>query len=133
MNALDTNIYLYAHDTRDPDKRQTALELIRTARPLGLLWQVGCEFVAASCRLDPQGFTPQMAWQSLDDMREMADVVLLPEPNVWTLAHQLQDLHSYHFWDAMIIAACLQQGIDTLYSEDLPGRQVTGLAIVNPF
>ena len=37
-------------------------------------------------------------------------------------------------WDAMIVAACLECGVQRLYSEDLPGRVVRGpLEIVNPF
>jgi len=40
----------------------------------------------------------------------------------------------WSFWDAMIVAACLEFGVTRLYSEDLPGRAVRGpLEIVNPF
>jgi predicted nucleic acid-binding protein len=48
MNVLDTNIWLYSHDTRDPHKQAIAQQLIATVRPLALPWQVGCEFIAAS-------------------------------------------------------------------------------------
>lgn len=37
------------------------------------------------------------------------------------------------FWDAMIYAACLEAGVERIYSEDLPGCPVTGLEVVNPF
>jgi predicted nucleic acid-binding protein len=30
MNAVDTNILIYVHDERDPDKQATAENLIRT-------------------------------------------------------------------------------------------------------
>jgi predicted nucleic acid-binding protein len=33
----------------------------------------------------------------------------------------------------MIIAACLDAGIGLLYSEDLPGNDIDGLSIKNPF
>jgi len=33
----------------------------------------------------------------------------------------------------MIIAACLECGVTRLYSEDLPGRAIRGLEVVNPF
>ena len=56
MNALDTNIWIYSHDTRDPEKQRRAQELIRTVQPLAPLWQVGCEFIAASRRLASMGF-----------------------------------------------------------------------------
>ena len=37
------------------------------------------------------------------------------------------------FWDAMILASCLDAGVKVLYSEDLPGGDVEGLSVVNPF
>jgi len=37
-------------------------------------------------------------------------------------------------WDALILAACVEAGVETFYSEDLPGfDDFEGLQIVNPF
>ena len=42
--------------------------------------------------------------------------------------------HGLSFYDALIVAAAIEAGCDTLYSEDLQhGRTIGGLAIVNPF
>ncbi len=42
--------------------------------------------------------------------------------------------HGFAFYDALIIAAALGRGCDTLFSEDMQhGRRVAGLTIVNPF
>jgi hypothetical protein len=57
MNAVDTNVWLYSHDTRDPRKQALAQQLIASTRPLALPWQVGCEFIAASRKL-PQSASP---------------------------------------------------------------------------
>jgi predicted nucleic acid-binding protein len=57
MNAIDTNIWLYSHDTRDPRKQALSQQLLASVRPLALPWQVGCEFIAASRKLGPAGFT----------------------------------------------------------------------------
>src|SRR6266851_6914561 len=65
MIALDTNIWIYSHDTRDPAKQAAAQQLIGQTRPLALPWQVGCEFVAASRKLQAQGFSEQQAWLAL--------------------------------------------------------------------
>lgn len=44
------------------------------------------------------------------------------------------DSYSLSFWDAMILAACLESGVTRLYSEDFGAyQQVDGLEIVNPF
>jgi predicted nucleic acid-binding protein len=68
MNAIDTNVWIYCHDTRDQEKQQVALQLIETVEPIVLLWQVGCEFIAASRKLERFGFTQEQAWQALADM-----------------------------------------------------------------
>jgi hypothetical protein len=82
MNALDTNIWLYSHDTSDPHKQGRAQQLIATVRPLALPWKVGCEFVAASRKLASAGFTEAQAWAALTVMRSLADVILLPVPDL---------------------------------------------------
>jgi predicted nucleic acid-binding protein len=42
--------------------------------------------------------------------------------------------HTLAFYDALILAAAIEAGCDTLYSEDMQhGRNIGGLTIVNPF
>ena len=57
MIALDTNFLIYACDRVDQGRQNQAIELISTAPDVVLLWQVACEFVAASRKLSTQGFT----------------------------------------------------------------------------
>jgi len=57
MIALDTNILIYACDKADLKRQQLALDLVSRAADGVLLWQVACEFVAASRKLRSQGFT----------------------------------------------------------------------------
>ena len=49
------------------------------------------------------------------------------------IAKKLHLTHHVSFWDAMIFAACLDVGIRELYSEDLPGENVQGIIVRNPF
>ncbi|HEY7156689.1 MAG TPA: PIN domain-containing protein [Gemmataceae bacterium] len=134
MNALDTNIWLYSHDTSDPRKQGLAQRLIATVRPLALPWQVGCEFVAASRKLAAAGFTEAQAWAALAAMRTLADVVLLPVPDLWPETQALQSRYSLSFWDALLVAACLRDGVQILYTEDMGApRAIDSLSLVNPF
>ena len=64
MIALDTNILIYACDKADPQRQQAALDLIASSTDGVLLWQVACEFVAASRKLRSQGFTVDDAWSA---------------------------------------------------------------------
>ncbi|MEJ7714026.1 MAG: hypothetical protein WKF84_30305 [Pyrinomonadaceae bacterium] len=51
MNAVDTNVPIYTHDPRDPVKQAVAVALVGTLPDGVLLWQVACEYVAASRKL----------------------------------------------------------------------------------
>jgi predicted nucleic acid-binding protein len=134
MIAIDTNIWLYSHDTRDARKQALAQQLIAAARPLVLPWQVGCEFVAASRKLAAAGFTEAQAWAALGVMRALVDDILLPIPDLWPESQVLQGRHSLSFWDALLVSACLRGGVQTLYTEDMGApRTIDSLSLVNPF
>jgi predicted nucleic acid-binding protein len=51
------------------------------------------------------------------------------------LASRLRDAYSFSYWDSFIVAAALDAGCATLYSEDMQhGQKVeSGLIIINPF
>ena len=133
MIALDTNVLIYACDKADLKRQQIALDLIANAQDGVLPWQVACEFVAASRKLRSQGFTMGDAWERLADYMALFPLVL-PTAGALERARILHAEEGWSFWDAMIVAACLECGVTRLYSEDLPGRGVRGgLEIVNPF
>jgi predicted nucleic acid-binding protein len=134
MNAIDTNIWIYRFDSRDAAKQQVAAQLTATVRPQVLLWQVGCEFVAASRKLGAFGFTEDQAWRALADMQIIASQVALPDQQVWTDAQALHQRHGLSFWDALLVAACIRAGVQTLYTEDIGApRTLDGISLVNPF
>ncbi|MGA9625933.1 MAG: PIN domain-containing protein [Bryobacteraceae bacterium] len=133
MIALDTNILIYACDKADPKRQQVALDLVSSASDGVLLWQVACEFVAASRKLRSQGFTSIDAWARLTDYLAIFPLIL-PAAGAFERARILHAEDGWSFWDAMIVAACLECAVTRLYSEDLPGRAVRWpLEIVNPF
>jgi len=52
----------------------------------------------------------------------------------WLAAIDLQGLHGFSFWDALVIQAALLAQVAILYSEDLQsGFRLGPLRIVNPF
>lgn len=133
MTVLDTNVLIYACDKSEPERQQKALELIDRVTDGVLPWQVACEFIAASRKLQEQGFTPADAWDRLSDFQQLFRLVV-PSPAVLPLAQDLHLRHNVSFWDALIVAACLGEGVTMLYSEDIPSRVEFGsLRVVNPF
>ncbi|HXU08691.1 MAG TPA: PIN domain-containing protein [Blastocatellia bacterium] len=133
MNAVDTNILIYAHDPRDPLKQQTADLLVQSLPDTVLLWQVACEFISASRKLTSFGFNREKAWQELRNLQR-AWTLKLPSLPVLDTAERVLGDYSLSYWDAMIIAASLEGGVTCLYSEDFDAySSIEGLSLVNPF
>ena len=82
MIALDTNVLIYACDRSNPERQQTASQLIERTTDGVLLWQVACEFVAASRKLSGQGFKAASAWSRLSEFQALFPLVL-PLPTPW--------------------------------------------------
>ncbi len=133
MNAVDTNVLIYAHDARDPRKQSTAVSLIQSQADGALLWQVACEYLSASRKLEPQGYSLQQAWQDIRDLQSVWTTIL-PSWHVLERAETLMGSFSLSFWDALILGACIESGVDQLYTEDFDAYPtVQGLEVVNPF
>ena len=133
MIAIDTNVLIYACDRSDERRQQAAIDLISRQTDGILLWQVACEFIAASRKLAKYGFTPAQAWERLNEFLAVLKLSL-PGERVFAQAKALHLEKNVAFWDAMILAGCLEAGADILYSEDVPGEANLGnLRVVNPF
>jgi predicted nucleic acid-binding protein len=113
MNAVDTNVLIYAHDPRDPVKQNKAVLLIASLTDGVLLWQVACEYVAASRKLAAFGLNAQQAFADLKRLRGVWNLAL-PTWVVLDTAETLMTTGNLSFWDAMIVAACMENGIQTL-------------------
>ncbi len=133
MNAVDTNILFYAHDPRDAEKQTAAIELIETLSDGVLLWQVACEFLAACRKLEPLGYSRHQAWEDIRDLR-LIWTTILPDWDVLERANSLLSNYSLSYWDAMIIAASIEGGVEKLFTEDYDAYPtIEGLEVVNPF
>ena len=134
MNAVDTNVLIYARDPRHPVKYQKARELTSDMPDGGLLWQVACEFIAASRKLTDVGYTQAQAWRELEQLRRLWKVIL-PSEGVLLRAEQLTATHNLSFWDSLLVAACIDGGVTRLYTEDFDASlsKATGIEIINPF
>jgi predicted nucleic acid-binding protein len=129
-NFFDTNILIYAAAKNDL-RASKAEELLASGglisvqslnefasvarRKLGMSWKTTREFVDLICVL-----CPDTVPISLDTHRA---------------ALRIADKYGYSIYDALIIAAALEAGCATLYSEDLQDGQIIHqqLTIRNPF
>jgi predicted nucleic acid-binding protein len=137
MVFLDTNIFVYAFLASEARKRETAINLVEAGLGSGqgcVSYQVIQEFANVARKK----FAVNM---NSGDCKSFIDTALQPMNRVVSstaLIHaalDLQDELRYSFYDSLVIAAALQAGADTLYSEDLQHWQLVRgmLRIVNPF
>jgi len=107
--------------------------LIRSLPDGVLLWQVACEYLAASRKLEPLGYGLQDAWQDVEDLRSVWTTIIPTWP-VLDRARKLMSKFSFSFWDSLVVATCLESGVEYLHTEDFDGYpMVDGLRITNPF
>ncbi len=127
---VDTNVLIYAMAEDDP-RRAQAEDLLASGGVLSV--QVLNEFVSVARR------KILMSWK---DVTEALDVfrILCPSPLPITIemheaALRIAEKHGYSIYDALVVAAALEAGCATLYSEDLHDGQIIDgqLAIRNPF
>lgn len=132
---VDTNILIYAQDTRDETKHRAATELLAQlwTSGLGMLsTQVLQEFYsAATCKLRPP-LTPAQARQVVHDYSEWCRIDT--DPLLIISASRRSEQHSINFWDGLIVEAALRAGATELVTEDLQhGHRFGELTVRNPF
>ena len=137
MNAIDTNILLYSIDRHEPAKQHKAQVLLQhlrsTSQPTYLLWQVQSELVGQLRRWRDQGKLSKAEFdQNVQSFRYLFPLIL-PTPAVMDIALDLADRYSLSHWDSMILGACREAVVTTLYTEDMGAPTIIdGIQLINP-
>lgn len=138
MNAVDTNVLVYAVDTQELDKQSRAIDflgnLARAPVPVVLPWQVAVEYLSCLRRWESlQRITRAQTAAYLAQLEATYEIVV-PSPGVLALSLDLSSRFSLSHWDSLVLAACIEAGVTTLYSEDLGAGALYGsVKVINPF
>jgi len=135
MNAVDTNVLIYAIDTQAGAKHQQARDFVDRLDPdmTVMLWQVVQEFGGVAARIGRQRKDDQTGRLLQARLIEMFEI-LVPPVSVFAQAWTLGDRYKLSYYDALILAACADAGVKRLYTEDLQaGQTIEGVELVNPF
>ena len=129
MSAFfDTNVLVYAQ--QGDGKADRARALFATGGKLSV--QVLNEFTAVSRRKQKRDWR-EIA-EAISDVLALVDPPLALTLELHAAARALAEDHRLSFYDALIVAAAIEAGCDTLFTEDMQhGRSFGGLSIVNPF
>lgn len=133
MDFLDTNIVVYANDTRDKRKQKRCVEIIERALTTGdatISTQVLFEY--ASVALTKLGQSAAVVRRQIE-LLSMLPVI--PQSAALAIrATEIKELYGLSFWDAAIIAAAAEGGCSQILSEDMNAGQIyCGVRLVNPF
>jgi predicted nucleic acid-binding protein len=129
---VDTNVFLYAVDSSEAEKRERAKEVLRTTAAICVSAQVLNEFYAAATRKLKPPLPEPMAGAAVERLARYrcvptdADLVLraIRAGQRWQLSH----------WDALMLEAARQAGCDRVLTENLAdGADYDGVRIENPF
>ena len=138
MNAVDTNVFIYRLDRREPVKQGKARSLLRhlalDTTPTVLLWQVLGELVRQLRYWQDQGRLTRDGFLRYVAVFRGLYPLIMPTPEVLDRALDLAGRHSLSHWDSMLLGACQEADVTTLYTEDM-GAPTTydGVELVNPF
>ncbi|ABA57949.1 PIN domain-containing protein [Nitrosococcus oceani] len=133
---LDTNVLVYLFDEENQRKSDIAQERVSQALRTGesiISFQVVQETLNVITKKLLVPVTPEQA-----DTFLTGTLVPLwkvnPSRELYRRGLNIQSRYQYSFYDSLIIAAALEAGCKTLYSEDLQqGQRIEQLTIKNPF
>ena len=132
---VDTNIFMYAHDSAAGEKHQRAKALVEE------LWESRSGVISTQILQELAVNLRRKAKKPLD-AKATRDIV--SDYLAWQVvvnggdsileALDLEARYQISFWDALVIQAAQGSGAEMLYSEDLSDGQTYGrVRVVNPF
>lgn len=138
MNAVDTNVFVYFFDPMEPAKQAKAIALLQTlgkaTSSTVLLWQVLGEFASRMRKWQDLGRITRAEFLSHVVAVRSLFPLILPTPTVLDHSLDMTGRHSLSHWDSMILGACKEAGVTTLYTEDMGAPTAyDGIQLLNPF
>jgi len=133
---LDTNVFVYEVDPRDPAKSKRASELIDSAiasKRGTVSYQVVQEFFSVALTRFAKPFSVGEAEDYLS-LTFKPILAVHSSPRLFLEALYIQTQHQFSWYDALIVAAAQQANCSVLYTEEMQhGRRIGELRIENPF
>lgn len=131
---VDTNVLLYMHDVRNPEKREIAVKWLS-----GL---AGDERVRINLQIlnELASVLERKRWfDSYDEVIGIVDQFAALGSSPVTLdtveiARAIKRVNGFSWWDCLLLGSAIELGCSHFLSEDLhDGQQIGGLTVVNPF
>lgn len=139
LSLVDTNVLVYRHDHRFPEKQAIATERLRRGiaeQSIRVPYQAIIEFVAATTRrrgAEPALLDASSASREAEEMLSQFDILYPTEP-VLRLAIRGAAAYQLSWFDANLWAYAEHHGLQQLLSEDFEhGRLYGSVRVLDPF
>ena len=128
---IDTNVLIYGYSEDEPDKRQQAIDCVRS----GEAW-ISTQVLNETINVLKRKFSLSYS-QIREAVQELSEgfPIVLVSVNTIEMALNLAERYQYSYFDSLILASALEARCQILYSEDLhDGQRIENqLTIINPF
>ena len=133
---IDTNIFVYLHDSASPDKQKRSADIIDKAlkENCGIVsYQVVQEFInVVETKIKNKEIQDNLKYFLVNCLYPLCHIFV--DFELYDLAIDLKRKNKLSFYDALIVASAKRGECNILYTEDLhSGRFDKDLDIVNPF
>lgn len=131
--TIDTNVFVYLLDAREPAKRAVARELTPALQAMDCLvgLQCGGEIYWALVRR-----LKRAPWEAAQAARDVLAAFPTFGPSETSVERALSEAMAgrFSYWDALLLASAHEAGCDYCFSEDMAdGAKLGGIEIINPF
>jgi predicted nucleic acid-binding protein len=129
---LDTNILIYFYSDKEPDKRESACQILEQYDCISSL-QIFNE--VSNVWFKKFGWDSDKIIKHLDNIELVCDNVLTVERSTINKAIKLKDLYRFSYYDSLMLASALEGKCSIVFSEDMNDGQIIEkvLKITNPF
>lgn len=133
---IDTNIFVYLHDSTDGAKQEKSAEIIELAlkKNCGIIsYQVVQEFInVVEMKLNNKKIQDNLKYFLTNCMYPLCNIFV--DFDLYDQAINLNRKNKLSFYDALIVSAAKKGKCNILYTEDLrAGKFDKELTIINPF
>lgn len=133
---LDTNVLIYAHEKEGSKRKEISKKILEQCYNGEILLVISNQNIAefTSVMLKKIKVEPETIKKVIDILSEFNGFIKL-EYKLKTIkeAVNLSDKYRMSFWDSLITATMIENGIVNIYTENAKDFKIPSLNVINPF